>query len=105
MAAQTWRQSETGHPPRANATKGLAMTDHGASINVPAWDGKARVVGDIWRLRQDARLAICSLWTHPIGAEACVTVDGDLRRSEASRDAIALVDLELTWKGQFKEKG
>jgi hypothetical protein len=34
-----------------------------------------------------------------------VTVDGELSRSEAKRDGLALVDLALDWKAQFQEKG
>ena len=32
-------------------------------------------------------------------------VDGELLRSEAKRDGLALVDLALEWKAQFQEKG
>ncbi len=81
------------------------MTEHGPSINVPTWNGEAKFVSDVWRLRKDRRLAVCALWTHPIGAEARVTVDGDFLRTEAKRNGLELVDLALEWKQQFQEKG
>ena len=37
--------------------------------------------------------------------EDCVTVDGELLRSEAKRDGLALVDEALAWKQQFQAKG
>jgi hypothetical protein len=80
------------------------MTDH-ASIRIPQWDGHARAMGDVWRLTKGARVAVCSLWTHPKGGEARVTVDGEWQRGEAGRDGLALVDLALEWKAQFQEKG
>ena len=59
----------------------------------------------MWRLRKGKRLAVCKVWTHPIGGEARVTVDGQWQRGKARRDSLALVDLALEWKRQFVEKG
>ena len=81
------------------------VTEHGASINVPPWDGEPPQASEAWTLRKGKRVASCHLWTHPIGAEARVMVDGELLRSEAKRDGLALVDLALEWKTQFQEKG
>lgn len=51
------------------------------------------------------RVAACHLWTHPIGGEVRLTVDGDWVRGEANREAAALLDVALAWKAQFQEKG
>lgn len=61
--------------------------------------------GEVWRLRKGAHLAICELWTHPVGAEARVTVDGELQRSQAGRNGLLIVALALDWKVRFQEKG
>ena len=69
------------------------------------WNGETHEAGEVWTLRKGTRVARCALWTHPYGGEARVTVDGELSRSEAKRDGLALVDLALDWKQQFQEKG
>ena len=82
------------------------MNNEGAvSLNVPPWDGRVREAGEVWQLRKGSRVAVCTLWTHPKGGEARVTVDGEWQRSEARGDGVALVDLALDWKAQFQAKG
>jgi hypothetical protein len=54
---------------------------------------------------QDRRSAGCALWSHPIGWELRVTVDAELVRSQAYRQADdALRDLD-DWRQQFAGKG
>jgi hypothetical protein len=74
-------------------------------VNVPSWDGQARAVSFVWRLTKGARHAECRLWTHPVGAELRVDVGGELLRSEAGREPLALLDTAATWKAQFQKKG
>jgi len=64
-------------------------TEHGASINLPEWDGQAREAGEVWTLRKGTRVATCHLWTHPNGGEIRLTVDGEWNRGEAGRDGLA----------------
>jgi hypothetical protein len=78
---------------------------YGAFVNLPEWDGRAREIAELWSLRKGTRVAVCSLSTHPIGGEIRVTVDGEMQRTEAKREALALVDLGLEWKQQFNAKG
>src|SRR5688500_17921825 len=75
----------------------IDMSEHGVSINVPEWDGCARLVSELWTLRKGSRVAVCTLSTHPIGGEIRVSVDGEMQRTEAKRDGLALVDLALDW--------
>ena len=58
------------------------MTEHGASINVPPWNGEPREAGEVWRLRKGKRLAPCHLWTHSIGAPQQFAVHRDARFGE-----------------------
>jgi hypothetical protein len=78
--------------------------EHGASINVPPFDGTPKQAAEVWRLQKGDRNAVCTLWTHPIGCEARVTVDGDLQRSEAGRNGLLVVELALDWRERFREK-
>ena len=87
------------------ATERRRVTQYGRSINVPQWNGETGEAGEVWRLRKGRRLAVCSLWTHPMGREARVTVDGEWHRGEARRDRLALVDLAVEWRRRFQEKG
>ena len=48
---------------------------------------------------------ICNPWTHPLGGKIRVTADGELVRSEAGRDGLALIDRGLEWKSLWQEKG
>jgi hypothetical protein len=45
------------------------------------------------------------LFSHPIGAEVRLDVDGEMSRTEAGRDGQALLDLALEWREQFEVKG
>jgi hypothetical protein len=78
---------------------------NGASVNLTEWDGRPRAIEDVWRLRKGDRVAACSLWTHPSGGEARLTVDGEWHRGEAGRDGLALIDLALGWKTAFVKIG
>jgi hypothetical protein len=74
-------------------------------INIPPFYDRPKEAGEVWTLRKDGRVASCNLWTHPIGGEVRVTVNGELVRGEANRDSLTLVDRGLEWKAQFQEKG
>ena len=62
-------------------------------------------LGDLWTLRKGARTAACVLVGHPIGSELRVSVDGDLRRSEAFRNGTEAVTTADDWRAQFEAKG
>lgn len=94
-------------PPQLSQSVSNTVSAHyqHATINVPEWDGVARVVSEVWRLRKGTHRAICSLLTHPIGAEARLVINGELERSHAGRSALIVVELALDWKERFQEKG
>lgn len=77
----------------------------GASFNVPRYDGQPREAALVWTLSKGWKTARCALWTHPLGAELRVDVNGELVRSEAGRDVLALIELSTAWRTQFQEKG
>jgi hypothetical protein len=77
----------------------------GGPIEIPEWDGTAKEAGEVWRLRKGKKEAVCTLWSHPMGGQARVTVGKELWRYEALVDATALNELALEWKWQFEEKG
>jgi hypothetical protein len=74
-------------------------------INIPEWNGHARKCGELWTLRKGKRVASCHLFTHPLGGEVRVEVDGEMIRTQAGRDGMTLVNFGLEWKQQFQEKG
>jgi hypothetical protein len=74
-------------------------------FNVPMWDGQAREVALVWSLAKGQKHAEARLWTHPLGAEVRVEAGGEFVRTEAGRDPLALVELAVTWKVQFQQKG
>jgi len=48
----------------------------GPHVNIPAYRDRPRELGEVWTLRKDGRVASCHLFTHPIGGEVRVTVNG-----------------------------
>jgi hypothetical protein len=81
------------------------MNVRGELVNIPQWNGRPYDCGEVFRLQKNGHEAVCTLWSHPIGGEVRVLVDGELWCSEAKRDGAALVDLALEWKQQFEAKG
>ena len=53
------------------------------------WNGQPTYLGDLFRvskMRGDKRLsAVCKLWTHHLGWEVRLEINGDLQRSEVFR--------------------
>lgn len=74
-------------------------------VNIPVFDARPKEAGELWTLRKAGKVAACHLWTHPLGGEVRVTVDGELVRSEAPANGLELVDLGLQWKASFIGKG
>jgi len=84
----------------------MTETKAGFSFNPPEWRGHAVLIGEHWKLTKGNRVAVCSLWNHPIGAEVRCDVDGEMRQTKAAgRDYLALLDEADAWKAQFQEKG
>jgi hypothetical protein len=79
--------------------------DYLASLDVPEWDGRPHIVAEVWRLSKGDHVAVCTLATHPLGAELRVSVDGELHRSEATRVGLSLADLAREWRASFQSKG
>ncbi len=76
-----------------------------ASINFPPWNGEPRECGEVWTLHKGERVASCHLWTHPLGGEARLDVDGLWCRGETHAEGLALIDAALAWRAQFQAKG
>ena len=75
------------------------------SFNRPEWRGTPERIFEFWKLTKDARVAVCTLWDHPLGAEVRCDVDGEMRRTKASRDLGDLLDASDAWKAALQEKG
>jgi len=74
-------------------------------INIPGYWERPQHVADLWTLRKGRRKATCALFTHPIGREIRCDVSREMVKTEAKRDAMALIDLATEWKTQFQKKG
>ncbi len=74
-------------------------------IRIPEYYDRPQLTANVWRLTKGTHVAVCAFWTHPIGGEVRVNIDGELMRSEASRDGGKLFDLSEEWRTQFLEKG
>lgn len=67
--------------------------------------GRAKDLGEVWRLHKSAHTARCLLQGHPIGIEARVLVDDEVQRTQAFRDSKAMVDATWEWRRAFEGKG
>ena len=74
-------------------------------FNPPEWRGTPVSIGEFWKLTKGKRVAICTLWNHPIGAEMRCDVDGEMWQTNASRQLADLLDAADAWKVAFQEKG
>ena len=74
-------------------------------FNPPEWRGEAVSLGEIWKLTKGTRVAICTLWNHPIGAEIRCDVDDEMHQTKASRAVGELLDAAHEWRKSFEAKG
>jgi len=74
-------------------------------VNIPEFWQVPQRVDQMWRLSKGSHATVCELWTHPVGAEIRVTVDGEWHRSQAERDPLKLFDLSNEWRESFVRKG
>jgi hypothetical protein len=59
----------------------------GASINLPPWNGTPKEWQEVWALRKGERVCVLPFWTHPLGGEVRLEVDGLWCRGETHRTA------------------
>lgn len=67
--------------------------------------GYAKDLGEVWHLSKGRHHARCVLQGHPVGIEARVVVDGEVRRTEAFRDSKSMIDKTWEWRRAFEGKG
>jgi hypothetical protein len=86
---------------------GPARSGGGVAIpfNPPEWRGSPERIFEFWKLTKGASVAVCALWDHPLGAEVRCDVDGEMRRTKASRELGQLLDASDEWQKAFEEKG
>jgi hypothetical protein len=68
------------------------------NIAIPAWDGIAQHVLELWRLQRGTKIAVRSLGTDRDRAELRLMIDGKLRAADASHYTWALSTVALGWK-------
>ena len=66
---------------------------------------RRRAGREIWKLTKGTRVAICTLWNHPIGAELRCDVDDEMQQTKASRTVGELLDVAHEWRKAFEAKG
>ena len=89
-----------------DATIPPAMT---ATVQRQHWNGEPTYLGDLFivsRARGDNTLsAVCKLWTHALGWEVSLEINGDLQRSEVLRSQDDVLAAGETWKAAMVEQG
>jgi hypothetical protein len=80
-----------------------------ATLQREHWNGQPTHLGDLFRvskMRGDKQLAaVCKLWTHALGWEVRLEINGDLQRSEVFRSQDDVLNAGETWKAAMVEKG
>jgi len=71
------------------------------------WNGQPTYFGDLFRVsrvRGDKTLtAVCELWTHALGWEVRLEINGDLQRSEVFRSQDDVLTAGETWNAAMIE--
>ena len=80
-----------------------------ASLQRAHWNGQPTHVGNLFRVsraRGEKQLrAVCQLWTHALGWEVRLEINGDLQRSEVFRSQDDVLTAGETWKATMLERG
>jgi hypothetical protein len=80
-----------------------------ATLQREHWNGQPTYLGDLFRLKkprgEKSLAAICKLWTHHLGWEVRLEIDGDLQRSEVLRAQGDVLTAGEQWKAAMIEKG
>ena len=76
----------------------------------PDWVGPPAPLGEGWRLHKQicgrARQAVCELWSHQLGWELRLVIDGgELTRSQVCRSNDEILDTQEQWKAAMVGKG
>lgn len=74
-------------------------------LNVPQWDGKPSVVGDVFVLKKGNRTARRALQSHPLGLELRLTPGSELLQSLVCRSQDKVLDTFERWRAAMQEKG
>jgi hypothetical protein len=74
------------------------------------WNGPPAMLGEDWTLRKvvcgHPRQAVCELWSHQLGWELRLVIDGgDLRRSQVVRTNDEILALTKQWKAAMVGRG
>ena len=93
---------------RRSRPKGVAMTD--STGQRESWKGSPALLGEGWRLRKigcgHPRQAVCELWSHHLGWELRIVVDGgEVRRSEVVRSRDEIKSVTELWKAAMVGQG
>ena len=75
-----------------------------------SWNGCPAMLGEGWRLHKvvcgHPRQAVCELWSHQLGWELQLVIDGgDLRRSQVVRSNDEILTVTEQWKTAMVERG
>ena len=80
-----------------------------ATLQRKHWNNQPTHLGDLFRIRKtrgdNALGAVCKLWTHTLGWEVRLAINGDLQRSEVFRSQDDVLTADETPKVAMGEKG
>ena len=69
------------------------------------WTGRAKRVGQWWRLHNGDRFVTCDLYTHPLGGELRCELDGELFAFLPSWNLHELLGTSEQWKAWLEKMG
>jgi hypothetical protein len=69
------------------------------------WDGEPRHQADWFRLTKGTRNAVCAMFSHQLGWELRLTIDGELIQSQVCRSDEEVLSTWENWLAAMKEKG
>ena len=67
-------------------------------VAMPMWDDVPRNIAELRWMPNGLQVAVCSIWTHPEGAELRMMIDDKLRMVWATHHTWLLSTLALGWQ-------
>lgn len=84
--------------------RGITLTTMTALRRYDSFRG-IEPLAEMWTLTKDARTAVCTLTTNPLGWQVTITLNGELYRSQVCKIEADVFDTSAAWRKDWEAKG
>jgi len=69
------------------------------------WSGPQERLATAWTLFHQHRTAECAMWSHPLGWELRLTVNGSMIQTQITHSYKQVVEAGTAWRRMFRDAG